>query len=309
MHVKLSENFRAVFYAPFYATHALGFYAREGVEVELLNSPAPAAAASGLLDGTIDLSWGGPMRVMKARDLDPQSPLTCFCEVAARDPFFLIGKGDRAGFRLADLPRLKLATVSEVPTPWLCLQHDLREQGVDPTALNRVTDQTMADNLHALRKGELDVAQMFEPYVSMALRAGAGDILYAASSRGPTVYTTFLATRDSIRRNRAAFDAVIRAVRRTQAWVAEHSAEELADAVAPFYPDVALEILASSLARYRNAELWARTPAISRQGFMRLADSLKSGGFISRMHAYEDCVDQSLGSESPEPSGARRRDV
>ena len=45
MHVKLSENFRAVFYAPFYATHALGFYTGEGVEVELLNSPAPAAAA------------------------------------------------------------------------------------------------------------------------------------------------------------------------------------------------------------------------------------------------------------------------
>lgn len=313
MHVKLSENFRAVFYSPFYATHALGFYTSEGVEVELLNSPAPAAAASGLLDGTIDLSWGGPMRVMKARDLDPQSPLVCFCEVAARDPFFLIGKGDRSGFQLADLPRLKLATVSEVPTPWLCLQHDLREQGVDPASLNRVTDRTMADNLDALRKGEFDVVQMFEPYVSMASRMGAGNILYAASSRGPTVYTTFLATRDSIRRNRAAFDAMIRATRRTQAWVAEHSAEELADAVAPFYPDVPLDILASSLARYRDAGLWARTPEVSRQGFTRLADSLRSGGFISRMHTYEDCVDQSfdqsLGSESPGPSGGGRRDV
>ena len=92
MHVKLSENFRAVFYAPFYATHALGFYTSEGVDVELLNSPAPAAAAAGLLDGSIDISWGGPMRVMKARDVDPASPLVCFCEVAARDPFFLVGQ-------------------------------------------------------------------------------------------------------------------------------------------------------------------------------------------------------------------------
>ena len=102
MHVKLSENFRAVFYAPFYATHALGFYTSEGVEVELLNSPAPAAAAAGLLDGSIDISWGGPMRVMKARDDDPHSPLVCFCEVAARDPFFLVGKGDR--FRIFGSP-------------------------------------------------------------------------------------------------------------------------------------------------------------------------------------------------------------
>jgi hypothetical protein len=88
MHVKLSENFRAVFYAPFYATHALGFYGAEGVDVELLSSPAPAAAAKGLLDGSIDISWGGPMRVMKAHDEDPRSPMVCFCEVAARDPFF-----------------------------------------------------------------------------------------------------------------------------------------------------------------------------------------------------------------------------
>ena len=145
MRIKLSENFRAVFYAPFYATHALGFYTSEGVEVELLNSPAPAAAASGLLDGSIDASWGGPMRVLKARDLDPHAPLVCFCEVAARDPFFLVGKA--AGFRLADLPRLRVATVSEVPTPWLCLQHDLREQGIDPIQVNRVTERTMADNL------------------------------------------------------------------------------------------------------------------------------------------------------------------
>ena len=73
----------------------------------------------------------------------------------------------------------------------------------------------MGDNLRALRKGEVDVVQMFEPYVSMALLAGAGDILYAASNRGPTVHTTFLTTRDSIRRNRLAFAAMVGATRRT----------------------------------------------------------------------------------------------
>jgi NitT/TauT family transport system substrate-binding protein len=96
---------------------------------------------------------------------------------------------------LADLPRLKLATVSEVPTPWLCLQQDLRRIGIDPERLERVTTHAMPANLEALRNGELDVAQMFEPYVSMALQRGIGKVLYAASTRGPTVYTTFLATR------------------------------------------------------------------------------------------------------------------
>jgi NitT/TauT family transport system substrate-binding protein len=234
------------------------------------------------------------MRVLKARDLDPASPLVCFCEVVARDPFFLIGRVDRSSFRLTDLPRLRVATVSEVPTPWLCLQHDLREHGVDPDRINRVADGTMADHLDALRRGEVDVAQMFEPYASLALRSAAGDIVYAASSRGPTTYTTFLTTRDSILKNRMAFAATVRATRRTLAWIAERSAEELAEAVASFYPDVSREILANSLRRYRDAGLWARTPDVSREGFGRLAESLKSGGFISRMHRYEDCVEQRL---------------
>jgi NitT/TauT family transport system substrate-binding protein len=81
MRIRLAENFRALFYAPFYATHVLGFYAGEGIVVDLFNSPAPASAAAGLLDGSIDISWGGPMRVMKARDLDPASPLVCFARL------------------------------------------------------------------------------------------------------------------------------------------------------------------------------------------------------------------------------------
>jgi NitT/TauT family transport system substrate-binding protein len=294
MPIKLTENFRAVFYAPFYATQALGFYAREGVEVELINSPAPAAAASDLLNGTIDLSWGGPMRVMKARENDPNSPLVCFCEVAARDPFFLVGRGDRPEFRLTDLAHLRLATVAEVPTPWLCLQQDLRESGIDPDRLARVADRTMADNLEALGSGEIDVAQMFEPYASMALKSGIGNILYAASARGPTVYTTFLATRGSIERNRASFAAMVRAIRRMQSWLSDHGAEELAAVVAPFYPNVASDLLANSLRRYHDAGLWAKSPEVSREGFARLSAALLSGGFISRIHAYEDCVDQSL---------------
>jgi len=294
VHIRLAENFRAVFYAPFYATQALGFYAREGVEVELLPSPAPAVAQKDLLDGTIDLSWGGPMRVMKARDKDSHSPLVCFCEVVARDPFFLVGRADRPTWTLADLPRLRLATVSEVPTPWLCLQNDLRRNGIDPERLERVATRTMPANFEALRNDELDVAQMFEPYVSMALQQGIGKVLYAASTRGPTVYTTFLATRDAIARKRGAVATMVRAIGRMQAWLHQHSAEDLAEVVAPFYPDLASDLLANALGRYRDAGLWARYPEVSREGFTRLAEGLLSGGFISRVQPYNDCVDQSL---------------
>ena len=185
--------------------------------------------------------------------------------------------------------------MSEVPTPWQCLQHDLREHGIDPDKLPRAPARTMAENYEALRRGELDVVQVFEPYPSMAVQEGAGHILYAASTRGPTVYTTFIATRDCIERHRTGFLRMVRAIQQTQAWLEDHSAEELADVTASFFPDIARDILVSSLRRYLQSNVWARTPDVSREGFARLAESLSSGGFIARMPKYELCVDRSLG--------------
>ena len=230
MKIRLAENFRAVFYAPFYATQALGHFAREGLDVELVDSSVPGDAVARLLAGEIDVTWGGPMRVMKARDQNPDSPLVCFGEVVARDPFYLVGRPDIADFRLADLMRLRFATVSEVPTPWMCLQHDLRLAGLDPARLARIADRSMAENLASLRDGTLDVVQLFEPFVTSALREGYGKILYAASARGPCVYTSFIASRERIAREPAAFAAMMRAVAGMLAWVAAHGADELAAA-------------------------------------------------------------------------------
>jgi hypothetical protein len=36
--------------------------------------------------------------------------------------------------------------VSEVPTPWWTLQDDIRRAGLDPDAVRRVTDRSMAEN-------------------------------------------------------------------------------------------------------------------------------------------------------------------
>jgi NitT/TauT family transport system substrate-binding protein len=287
--IRLMENFRAIFYAPYYAMHALGLYANEGVDVELVLSDAPGDAIAHLANGTIDLTWGGPMRVMTAHDRDDQSPLVCFGEVVSRDPFFLIGNCE--GFKLSDLAHLRFAAVSEVPTPWMCLQQDLREAGIDPAVITRVDDRTMPDNYTALRAKQLDVMQAFEPFASQAEMDRAGTILYAASSRGPTVYTSFIATRSKLASHRDAFFAVTRALAKMQKWLYAHSGKELAEVVASFFPDVPEALLARSLQRYLDAGLWARDTAMSKQGFERLGLSFLSGGALKRAPDFDECVD------------------
>ena len=92
MPITLIENFRAAFYAPFYAAAALGAYEAEGVDVRIEASPDAAKTMQTLISGGGDVSWGGPLRLMEARERRPANEPIVFCEVVGRDPFFLIGR-------------------------------------------------------------------------------------------------------------------------------------------------------------------------------------------------------------------------
>ena len=117
MSIVLSENFRALFYAPFYSALATGAFRDAGVDVKLLLSPDPTAAARALRSGEADVMWGGPLRVMIVHDSEPPTnpgaDLVCFADVVARDPFFVIGAKPRPDFRMTDLAKVKFASVSE----------------------------------------------------------------------------------------------------------------------------------------------------------------------------------------------------
>ena len=291
MRLRLYENYRFVLYTPFYAAHAIGAYAAEGVTVELLPSPGAGLAEQALVDGTTDVIWAGPMRVMKHHDDNPGSALVCFAEVVTRDPFLLMGREPRPGFTLADLKSVRLATVSEVPTPWLCLQEDLRQAGIDPAQLDRVADRSMAENLLALREGRVDAAQLFEPVVEEALVSGAGHLWHAASERGRTTYTAFVTMRDRLVGNAEPLLRMVRAIHRTQQWIHACSAAELAATVSPFFPGLASGVLTGAIARYQAQGVWGRSPVLPEDGFDRLRDSLVSSGFIRRPASYAACVD------------------
>ncbi len=294
MRLRLYENYRFVLYAPFYAAHATGAYAAEGIEVELAASPGAGKAEEALIDGAADVLWAGPMRVIKHHDDHPGSPLVCFAEIVCRDPFSIVGRKPNPGFRLPDLAQMRVATVSEVPTPWLCLQQDLREAGVDPDRLDRVGNRSMAQNLEALREGRLDAAQFFEPVVEQALASGTAHLWHAASARGRTTYTAFVTTRERLLRDAEPLLRMVRAIYRTQQWIAASPAPDIAAAVASYFPALDRGVLIRAIARYLTQGVWGGDPVLPEDGFDRLHRGLATSGFIRCPIAYQACVDNRL---------------
>ena len=297
MPVTLQESLRGLLYAPYYAALALGAYRCEGLAIDFVSAATPADAPAGLFAGTVDVAWGGPMRVMQMYETRPDCDLVCFGEVVTRDPFLVIGREPRPDFTLADLYGKRLATVSEVPTPWLCLQEDLRREGLDPDALPRITGRTMVDNAAALRRGEVDVVQLFEPFAEELITAGEGHLWYAAAARGPTAYTSFYMRRRVLAARRDEIKKLVRGLYRTQKWVYAQPPEALADAVQSFFPSVPSTLLRAAVARYRALGIWGRNPILPRAGYDRLKAGLVSGRFVREGAPFEAAVDNSLAEE------------
>lgn len=289
MAITLIENFRAVFYGPFYAASALGAYAQEGLDVVV--KPASHSAAGFQMPSEGEVSWGGPLRLMNTLDKNPAADAVAFCEIVGRDPFFLVGREPNSAFRLHDLSGKRLGVVSEVPTPWICLRQDLRLHGVAEPGIRLATGGTMADNVAALRAGRLDVIQVFQPFAAQLEAEGAGHIWYSAASRGLTSYTTFNTTRAFLEREPGVALRMCRAMYRTQKWIAAHTGAELAGAIAGYFPDVPQPVLASSFDRYKSLGVWNRTPLLEREGLEWLRDAALAEGMLRTPFRYEQCVD------------------
>ncbi|NQW11731.1 MAG: ABC transporter substrate-binding protein [Alphaproteobacteria bacterium] len=292
--IVLYENLRIPSYTPFYLAIARGDWAREGVDVEVRLSPAGAETAQGLLDGRVDVSWGGPMRVMMHHDADRKCPLVCFGQVVARDPFLLIGREPNPTFRFRDLAGLRVGVAIEVPTPWMTFQDDVGRAGVDPAALNRVPDVTMAENIDRLAAGEVDVIQVFEPHAERAVHTGVGHVWHRFATRGDVAFTSFYTTRRFATEQRETCRALVRGI--TAALQALHSETPtvIAQQIAAFFPALETAALARIIDGYRASGLWPRTTALPVDAFVRLKAALLSGGLIAYDAPYDRVVDAEL---------------
>lgn len=302
--ITLFENMRAVPYVPFYLAAARGDWDRAGVEVRIVTSPATSQTAAALLDGRADVSWGGPMRVMLHHDADRDCPLVCFAQVVSGEPFVLVGREPNPGFRFADLahsadrPGPRVGVAVDVPTPWMTFQDDLRRAGVDPAAINRAPDLPMAENAERLRRGEVDVVQLFEPHVDRAVAGGWGHVWHRFALRGDMSYTSFYTTRRFAAERREVCHALVRGIAAAQSALFAESPEAVAGQVAGWFPDIEPAALARMVDGYRSSGVWARSPALPAATFVRLKASLLSGGLIAHDVPYDRAVDDAITAEA-----------
>jgi NitT/TauT family transport system substrate-binding protein len=271
---------------------ALGHFADEGLDVSVA-----AAAAFGkgtiqaLLDGDIEISLGG---LMRSFDLAERSGriIVHFAEVCSRSGFFLLSREPRPVFRWQDLVGKTVISFAEAPTPWQCMLTVLRRNGVDPAEVRIERERPVPEAIAAFRAGHGDFLEQTEPIADQLIAEGAAHMVVSMGvATGPVPFTSYMTTPELLRREPDVMRRFTRAVYRTQRWLASHGARDIAEVIAPAFPEIDPAIRDRAVARFVAQDTWARDPLLRRGGYDYLQEILLDGGFIRRRHAYEDLVD------------------
>src|SRR5690625_3472746 len=83
-----------------------------------------------------------------------------------------------------------------------------------------------------------------------------------------------------------------RAIYKAQKWVRETDATEIAEVVAPYFEDSTIEILTSSIERYKEQESFAFDPLLSTEAWDNLLQIMDEDGELQGDSPYDVLVDK-----------------
>ena len=298
--LRVCEVTHSIFYAPQYAAIALGYFADEGIEIELSNGQGADAVMAAVLSGNIDIGFAGPEASIYVYNEGNADYTQVFAQITQRDGSFLIGREKDDSFTWDKVKGKVVLPGRKGGVPYMTLEHVLRKNGVDPA-----TDTTLDNSVQyammtaAFTGGTGDYVTAFEPTASMLEQQGQGYIVASVGeASGDIPYTAYFAKKSFIEENSDLVQQFTNAVYRGQQWVATHTAAEIAEVVAEQFPDTELALLTKAVESYQAIDAWNTTPVMGKAGFDRLQSVMTEAGELSKTADYDKVVNNTFAEKA-----------
>lgn len=298
--IRLCEVTHSIFYAPQYVAIAKGFFADEGLEVELTNGQGADAVMAAVLSNTIDIGFAGPEASIYVYNEGKEDHTQVFAQVTQRDGSFLLGREPDADFTWDKVRGKTVLPGRKGGVPYMTLEHVLRKNGIDPSS-DTVLDNSVqyAMMTAAFTGGTGDYVTAFEPTASLLQEQGQGYIVASVGeASGDIPYTAYFAKKSYIAENSEVIQRFVNAVYRGQQWVATHTSREIAETVADSFPDTSVELLEKAVDSYRGIDAWCTTPHMSAESFDRLQTVMTEAGELSKKADYTQVVNNTFADKA-----------
>ena len=294
--IKVNEVTHSIFYAPFYAAINLGYFEEYGIKIELTNGGGSDKSMTALISGDADIALLGPETSVYVKSQGSSNTAKIIGQLTQKDGSFLIGRTKEPDFTWTDLRGKEVIGGRQGGMPAMCLEYAVAQNGlVDGTDIFINYDVQFDLITAAFEGGVGDYCTMFEPNASQYEAEGKGYIVASVGQEvGNIAYTCFMATENFIKGNRQTVTDFMRAVVKGVNYCLTHSAEEIADAVAPSFSTTDKDLIVKSVQSYMDIDSWSAVPYMTENSFSQLQDVLLRAGTIKSKVPYAEVVDNSI---------------
>ena len=281
--VRLNEVTHSVFYAPQYVAMSQGFFAAEGLQVELTNGGGADKVMTAVVSGQSDIGLAGPEASIYVYNQGKADHTQIIAQLTKRDGSFLVGRTE-SPFSWEDLRGKTIIGGRKGGVPEMTLEYVLRQNGLTP-GVDVTVDTSVQFNMMAgaFTGGQGDYVTLFEPTATQVEKAAQGYVLVSIGQEsGEIPYTAYFANVSWLRENADTAQRFVNAIAKAQKWVAEHTDRQVAQAIIDQFPDTSLDELEAVTARHRQIDAWNATPVMEQHALERLETVMEQAGELSR---------------------------
>lgn len=290
--IRLNEVTRSVFYAPLYVAINQGFFKEEGIELIVTTGEGADKVMTAVLAGQADIGFCGPEASVYVFNEGREDHAVNFAQLTKRDGSFLVGREPDPNFTWDKVKGTTIIGGRKGGVPEMTLEYVLKNKGIMPGQdVEVLTNIQFALMAGAFTGGTGDYVTLFEPVAATLEQNGSGYVVASIGQEsGEIPYTVFSAKKSFIEKNKELIQKFTNAIYRGQMWVANHSPEEIAEAIKQSFPDADVKILTTVAQRYKEIDAWAQTPHFTEESFNRLQDVMELAGELEKRADYSKLV-------------------
>lgn len=298
--IRIGEVTRSLFYAPQYVAIEKGFFDEEGLKIELTTTPGGDKTMTALLSNVIDVALVGSETSIYVYQQGADDPVINFAQLTQTDGTFLVAREKIDNFDWNSLKGSVFLGQRVGGMPQMAGEFAMKKHGIDPHHdLELIQNVDFANIPAAFSSGTGDYVQLFEPTASIFEKEGRGHVVASfGTESGLLPYTVFMTKGSFIEKNKKDVQAFTNAVYKAQTWVADHSAEEIADVVLPYFENVDRDILISSIDRYKQQGSFASDPIVDEAEWNNLLDVITSAGELDQRPEHSVLVNTDFAKEA-----------
>ncbi|TFJ92815.1 ABC transporter substrate-binding protein [Lentibacillus salicampi] len=297
--IQLAEVTRSIFYAPQYVAIEKGFFEEEGLAIELQTTWGGDKTMTSLLSDGADIALVGSETSIYVQAQESKDKAINFAQLTQTDGTFLVAKAPKPDFKWEDLRNSTFLGQRVGGMPQMVGEYVLKQHDIDPHAdLNLIQNVDFANIPGAFASGDAEYVQLFEPTASTFEKEGKGHIIASfGKESGHVPYTTFMAKESFMNENKETVKSFTKAVYKAQQWVQEHSAEEIAETIQPYFEDTEPEMLAASIDRYKSQDSFATDPILGKKEWNNLKDIMDEAGELPEDVPYDELINTKIAEE------------